>query len=60
MQSLVENATAHRIEMAELAREAKISGTILTRWRRGNPPKLPTIAKLEKALSDICARREAA
>jgi len=54
MKQVSERAFAARVGLYQLASAAKVSGTIISRWTTGNyTPSLPTIGKLEKALTQI-------
>lgn len=61
MEAVAARSLALRMELATVCTRAGLSQTIAQRWNRGEgTPRLPTIAKLERALDEIEAERVAA
>ncbi len=58
MKAVAERAFDARIGLHALCRKANVSGTVITRWNKGEAiPSLPTIDKLETALAQVEAAR---
>ncbi len=59
-----DQAIAARITLYTLAKDAKVSGTVITRWinklngKDGNVPSLKTIGKLERTLATSIQRQK--